>query len=168
MSSGKVLPVDEILSELRAKIISSLRQSMAGQSLKDGMDIALCCIDKENGKLEYAGAFNPIYIVENGKLYEIKGDRMPIGIFDDSVHPFKKHTVDIKKGMIIYMFSDGFPDQFGGPDGKKLKAARFKDLILEISKEPMNIQKIKFDDALTDWFHGNEQVDDILVMGIKF
>ncbi len=168
MGTGKVLPVENILSVLRSKIISSLRQSMAGQSLKDGMDIALCCIDKEKGKLEYAGAFNPIYIVKNGKLNEIKGDRMPIGIFDDSVHPFTKHIVDIIKGMNIYMFSDGFPDQFGGPDGKKLKAARFKDLILKISNEPMNMQKIALDNALNDWFQGNEQVDDILVMGIRF
>jgi serine phosphatase RsbU (regulator of sigma subunit) len=159
---------DQLLDELRKRIIISLRQSMEGSSSKDGMDIALCCIDKEKKQIEFSGAFNPLYIVNNKQITEIKGNRMPIGIFDIINQPFTKHTIPIEKGMSIYMFSDGFMDQFGGPNGKKLKANRFKDLILKISHEPMADQRILIDNALHDWLQGNEQIDDILITGIKF
>jgi serine phosphatase RsbU (regulator of sigma subunit) len=163
----EVFPVDELLNELRSKLIASLRQSMKGDSLKDGLDIAMCCIDHKLNQIEFAGAFNPVYIITDKKLVEIKGDRMPIGIFDDTAQSFTKHVLNIEPGMCIYMFSDGFVDQFGGPYGKKLKAIKFKEIILSGYSESMENQKIRLDDALHEWRKGNEQVDDILVVGVK-
>jgi serine phosphatase RsbU (regulator of sigma subunit) len=168
VNSCKEFTVDEILNELRSRIITSLRQSIAGTSLKDGIDIAACIIDTDHNYLEFAGAFNPLYIVNENKLTEIKGDRMPIGIFNSTDQPFTKHSIPIKKGMCIYMFSDGFIDQFGGPEGKKYKAKNFRELILKLAPEPMNVQKVKLDQALADWLQSNELIDDVLVMGIRF
>jgi serine phosphatase RsbU (regulator of sigma subunit) len=168
VNSCNTWATDELLNELRKRIIISLRQSTEGSSLKDGMDIALCCIDKKQNIIEFSGAFNPLYIVNNNKITEIKGSRMPIGIFDKVDEPFAKHIIPIEKGMHIYMFSDGYMDQFGGPFGKKLKASGFRDLILKISSKSMQEQKILLDDAFHDWLNINEQVDDILVVGIKF
>lgn len=167
VNSFDVLSVDKLLNELRRRVIKSLRQSMMISSLKDGMDIAICCIDKDLNQIEFAGAYNPLYIVNNNELIEIKADRMPIGIFDDTEQPFTKQTIPIENGMAIYMFSDGFMDQFGGPEEKKLKSKNFKELILKFSNEPMSIQRIKLGDFLAEWIGGNEQLDDILLVGIR-
>jgi serine phosphatase RsbU (regulator of sigma subunit) len=159
---------DELLNELRSRLIKSLRQSTERYSLKDGMDIALCCIDKKLNTIEYSGAFNPLYVINNNKITEIKANRMPIGIFDNVLQPFTKKVIPIEEGMMVYMFSDGFMDQFGGSDGKKLKASGFRNLILKISQSPMADQRFLLDDELHQWIHVQEQLDDILVMGIRF
>jgi serine phosphatase RsbU (regulator of sigma subunit) len=167
VNSFKDVSVDELLNELRRRVIASLRQSMMVSTVKDGMDIAICCIDKEHNQIEYAGAYNPLYIVKNNILTEIKALRMPIGIDYNFEEPFTKNIIPIEKGMAIYMSSDGFEDQFGGPEGKKFKSKNYKELILKYANEPMNRQLEKFDGFLTDWMKGYEQIDDILLMGIR-
>jgi serine phosphatase RsbU (regulator of sigma subunit) len=159
---------DTLLNELRKRIITSLRQSSSFDSIKDGMDIALCCIDKDKQVIEFSGAYNPMYVVADSQLSEIKSNRMPIGILGESQAPFEKNIVPIKKGMSIYLFSDGFMDQFGGTEGKKMKAKSFRDLILSISSQPIKNQSIALNHALSEWSQGYEQVDDILVIGIQF
>jgi len=161
------LSVDELLNELRRRVIKSLRQSMMISSVKDGMDIAVCCIDKELNQLEFAGAFNPLYIIKDNALTEISATRMPIGINDDTEQLFTRHCIPLEKGMTVYMFSDGFADQFGGPEGKKLKSKNFKELILKFSNEPMAVQQTKLLGFLADWVKGYEQLDDIMLMGIR-
>ncbi len=170
-----------ILNEVNKGVTASLRQK-AGEGVKDGMDIALCCLDPDRMKLQFAGAFNPLYLVRNRELTEIKANRFPIGIFlEEEMKTFTNQTIDLEPGDQIYLFSDGYADQFGGPDnppgpltglsakpaGKKFNYRRFKQLIVEISQHPMAQQHALLDQTLLDWRGSQEQIDDILVMGIR-
>ena len=171
-----------ILRRLRKEVIRSLHQHGELGESKDGMDIALCVIDNQNMKLQFAGANNPLYIVrkkslpppadarsfENGDniLYEIKGDRMPVSV-SYSMNNFTNHEIDYNKGDIIYLFSDGFADQFGGPDGKKYSYSRFRDLLLLNSCLPIETQQLKLEEAFDSWKGQLNQVDDIMVVGIR-
>ncbi len=137
--------------------------------LRDGMDVAFCSIDKKDMILEFAGAFNPLYLIRDNKIMEIKGDRFAIGLDETNFkeQTFKNHIIPIQKGDIIYIFSDGFADQFGGPDGKKYKYRRFRHLLLNLHQLPMEKQHEILESNVMEWRGGQEQVDDILVIGIK-
>jgi serine phosphatase RsbU (regulator of sigma subunit) len=137
--------------------------------LRDGMDVAFCSIDKKDMILEFAGAFNPLYLIRDNKITEIKGDRFAIGLdeTDFKEQTFKNHLIPIQKGDIIYIFSDGFADQFGGPDGKKYKYRRFRHLLLTLHQLPMEKQHEILENNVMEWRGTQEQVDDILVIGIK-
>jgi serine phosphatase RsbU (regulator of sigma subunit) len=137
--------------------------------LRDGMDVAFCSIDKTNMILEFAGAFNPLYLIRDNKITEIKGDRFAIGLDETNFkdQTFKNHLIPIQKGDIIYIFSDGFADQFGGPDGKKYKYRRFRHLLLNLHQLPMDKQHEILENNVLEWRGEQEQVDDILVIGIK-
>lgn len=158
---------DEILNQLRENIIKYLHQTGKPGEAQDGMDIALCVINEERNMLEFAGAFNPLYISRSGKIVEIKGDRMPIGIHVQDPIPFTRHEAKIQKSDILYLFSDGYLDQFGGDNDKKFSAVRFKELLEEIYDEPMQKQKEILDSTFNEWRASEEQIDDVLVMGIK-
>jgi len=165
---------NDILDELRDLIIISLRQSGRSGEAKDGMDMTLCIFDFKNKTLQFSGAHNPLYLVRDNELIEYKGDKMPIGIHIHAGKPFTKTDISLKKGDAIYLFSDGYADQFGGPRGKKFKYSQFKSLLLEIQDNIMYDQKEILEEKLNDWMMGTdagdeqyEQVDDILVMGIK-
>jgi serine phosphatase RsbU (regulator of sigma subunit) len=158
---------DEILSLLRSEIVQSLRQTGETGERKDGMDLALCILDNENLKLEYSGANMPLYIIRNGELQTIGSDRMPIGISTFMSTSFTRHTIDVNKGDILYTFSDGFEDQFGGPHNKKFMIRNLRSLLSAIHSNPLQQQKDILQRTLTDWMGSNFQVDDILVMGIK-
>jgi serine phosphatase RsbU (regulator of sigma subunit) len=158
---------DEILNQLRENLMNSLHQTGKPGEAKDGMDIAICVINKKRNMLEFAGAFNPMYVSRAGEIIEIKGDRMPIGIHMNAHMPFTRHEVKLKKSDIIYLFSDGYLDQFGGAKDKKFSATQFKKLLAEISHESMEKQKEILDKTINDWMDDEEQIDDILVMGIK-
>jgi len=137
--------------------------------LRDGMDVAFCSIDKKNMILEFAGAFNPLYLIRDNKITEIKGDRFAIGLDETNFkdQTFKNHLIPIQLGDIIYIFSDGFADQFGGPDGKKYKYRRFRHLLLNLHQLPMEKQHEILENNVMEWRGHQEQVDDILVIGIK-
>jgi len=137
--------------------------------LRDGMDVAFCSIDKKNMILEFAGAFNPLYLIRDNKITEIKGDRFAIGLDETNFkdQTFKNHLIPIQQGDIIYIFSDGFADQFGGPDGKKYKYRRFRHLLLNLHRLSMEKQHEILENNVMEWRGMQEQVDDILVIGIK-
>ncbi len=160
---------NEILDQLNSGVTRSLHQKKAGSSVKDGMDIALCSIDMKDKVLDYAGAFNPLYLVRNGEIQIYKGDKFPIGAFmDEELQSFTNHEIQLQKGDSIYIFSDGYADQFGGEKGKKFKYRQFQNLILEIQSKSMQEQRDILDKTITEWMGDLEQVDDILVIGAQF
>lgn len=162
-----IVEADEILNQLRAEVIKSLKQTGRENEAKDGMDMALCVIDKKNMKMQFAGANNPMYFVRNGELEKIKSDRMPIGYHFRIGNDFTKQEIDLLKGDVIYIFSDGFADQFGGKDGRKLKYQPFQDLLLEIHQKSLIDQKDHLDKFFSNWRGSYEQIDDVLVIGMK-
>jgi serine phosphatase RsbU (regulator of sigma subunit) len=158
---------DLILNELRKNVKSALRQTGQEGETKDGMDIALCIVDYRNKILQFSGAFNPLFLVKDNELLQVKGDRMPIGIHQKAEAPFTRHNIDIAKGNTFYIFSDGYVDQFGGPEGKKIKLKRLQEIVLENHKKPMDEQKQILDKIFADWQGDQEQIDDVLVMGVR-
>ncbi len=161
---------DKILYELDKGIISVLRQNET-QS-RDGMDMALCTVDKKEGTIEFAGANNPLVFVQDGEIQIIKGDSLAIGGKNEfkketSVKVFEKHTIDCSKHTVCYMFSDGYQDQFGGEKGKKFMRKPLYQLMRDMHKEPMEKQKEAFDGIISHWMHNYEQIDDILLIGFK-
>ena len=174
--SGETEPA-RILELLRENVVDSLKQGKFDNSSKDGMDIALCTVDKDRKKLLFAGANNPVYIIrKNGKshnLMEIKADRMPVG-YHPEMKQFTQHEFELQSGDSIYMLSDGFVDQFGGQHGKKFMAKRFKSLLLENQGKSMKEQLAILETTLYSWMNFGkqddkncEQIDDIIVMGVK-
>jgi sigma-B regulation protein RsbU (phosphoserine phosphatase) len=158
---------DEILFALRDKVMSLLKQKGVEGEAADGMDIALIIIDEKNKKLQFAGANNPIYFMHNSEMEVIKGDRMPIGIHINFDKPFSNNELTYSEGDIVYMFSDGYADQFGGPYNKKFRYKNFRELLINIHQKPMAHQQNILDETFMNWKGEEEQVDDILVMGIK-
>ncbi len=156
-----------ILNSLRESVKGTLDQTGKKDEAKDGMDIALCVIDFEQKKLEFAGAYNSLYYFRNGEFNEVKADRMPIGIYIKEKDSFTLNEVDIQSGDTYYIFSDGYPSQFGGPDGGKLKSSGFKKILEEVQDKPLWQQKEILDKAIDDWRGELEQVDDVLVIGFK-
>lgn len=166
---GIVKPND-ILLALKHGVIKALNKHPSADQTKDGMDIALCAIPKKGGAIEFAGANNPLWLVRDGDIIDYRGDRQPVGIYGDNLDtPYTNHTVEVKKGDAVYIFSDGYADQFGGPTGKKFKYSQFKKLLLDINGEQMSKQKEILNKTIEEWM-GNqeEQIDDILVVGIQF
>lgn len=153
---------NEILNKARELVISEFEKSE--DEVKDGMDIALCAI--EGAKLRFSGAHNPLWIVRNGELLETKADKQPVGKFAASKN-FTNQLIELQRGDQIYLFSDGYADQFGGPKGKKFKAKSFKDLLIEIKDKNMSEQKVILQTTIRKWRGELEQVDDICVIGIK-
>jgi serine phosphatase RsbU (regulator of sigma subunit) len=154
-----------ILNELRERIKSSLRQTGKEGEARDGMDLSLCIIEKDTGQLRYSGANNSIYVVNNEILTELKATRNPIGIYLNEIS-FTNQMVEINPGSVLYMFSDGYSDQIG-TDGKKFLSKNFKNLLAGISHLPMEEIKETLHKTHIDWRKNEEQVDDILVIGIK-
>ncbi|HKL67700.1 MAG TPA: tetratricopeptide repeat protein, partial [Bacteroidales bacterium] len=158
----------DILNLLRQEVIRSLKQRGMEGETQDGMDIALCIYNRRSNRLDFAGANNPLYQVRNNELLRIDADKMPIGIHRSSARPFTNHHIYPEKGDAIYLFSDGYADQFGGPSGKKFKYRAFRELLLKDYKKPMQEQKEKLDRTFMDWKGDEEQVDDVLVIGVRF
>ncbi len=157
----------EILNQLDAGIIEALKQ--AENSSHDGMDISLCAFNKEKTEVLFAGANRPLYLVRNGTLDVYKSDKMPIGGLQiENKESFSNQRIALQKEDAIYIFSDGYADQFGGMLGKKLMTKKFKEIILSIQDKPMKEQCLHLHKFINDWMGGEfEQVDDILVIGIK-
>ncbi len=156
-----------IFYEVRNGIIKSLKQTGAEGEQKDGMDAVLCMWDKANNKLEFAAAYNSLYLIRKDELLETKGDKQPIGFYLGEQMPFTNHEIKLQKEDIIYIFSDGYADQFGGPGGKKFKSKPFRQLLVDVHKKDMAEQKAILEKTFEDWKGNLEQVDDVLVMGIR-
>lgn len=156
-----------ILNQLRAFIKYTLSQEGNDGGSKDGMDIALCIIDRESNQLEFAGAYNPVYIIRNGALEEIKGDKMPVGIHLSEKESFTNNIIPLDGITAFYLFSDGFADQFGGPEGRKFKAKNFRELLAKNHARPMAEQRLALETAFSEWQGCNDQVDDVLVVGVR-
>ncbi len=146
-----------------------LHQSGKGNSTSDGMDIAICAFNKEMNLLEYAGANRPIWIIRNGNsaIEETKATKAAIGGYTTDEQEFIKHKISLQKNDTIYLFSDGFADQFGVTENKKLKTRKFKEAILENINKSMSDQKTNLDSFMENWKGNMEQTDDILVIGIR-
>lgn len=157
----------DILTELREKIKSSLKQTGERYEQKDGFDMALSLIDLEEKKIQFAGAYNPLYLIRKEKLTEIKADKMPVGIYVKETENFTTQETDLQSGDHLYMFSDGFIDQFGGERNQKFRSKPFKDLILSIKNKPLETQKAILSETFENWKGNNEQVDDVLIFGLK-
>jgi two-component system, sensor histidine kinase LadS len=186
ISKSKFDRAGEILDHLRNKVKETLKQEGKPQEQREGMDMALAIIDNNSLELQFAGAYNPLYVIRKKEntldveysnlfslesdeycLYEIKGDRQPIGIHSEEMD-FTTHHYKIQRNDTLYIFSDGYVDQVGGPKGKKFMVRKFKEILLQIQNEPMNNQKEILNKILEDYKGNIEQIDDILVFGIRW
>lgn len=158
----KINEPGEILDKTREIILKEFEKSE--NEVSDGMDIALCSLS--GSKLKYAGAHNPLWIIRENELIEIKANHQPIGKYRNS-QPFTTHTIDLFKGDCVYLFTDGFADQFGGEKGKKYKKANLKKLLLSINGEPMQKQRDVLQYTFENWTGNLEQIDDVCVMGVR-
>jgi len=155
----------DILDKLSELVEESFRQE-GYSGVRDGMDVALCCLHLDTLKLEFAGANNPLYIISDEELTEIKGNKQPVGLFEDRV-PFTNHEVQLMENDVIVLFSDGYADQFGGEQGKKYKYTRFKLLLTGLSGESVNSMEQMLAKEFDSWSEGHEQIDDVCVFGVR-
>lgn len=166
-----VLSPEEVLGRLRERVVQSLRQTGAEGSSRDGLDIALCAVDLDRLTLRYAGAHRPLWLFRAGDsdgFVEVRGDRMPVGFHHKKGSaPFAGHTLQLARGDTFYLCSDGFASQFGGADGDSFKASRLRETLGGIRDKPMAEQRAALETVLSEWMAGHEQVDDILVLGIR-
>lgn len=193
INKEEVIHANQVLNELRNHIVQSLRQTGKIGGSKDGMDMALCVIDKEKKQIEFSGAYNPLFLIRENedcpqglencdfdekkvkisktdthKLIHIKPDRMPVGFdYRNEGHSFSNVIIDLKPKDTIYMFSDGYADQFGGERNKKYSSSRFKTLLLEIQESELEDQNYILDDKHEEWRGNYSQIDDILIIGFK-
>jgi serine phosphatase RsbU (regulator of sigma subunit)/uncharacterized protein HemY len=156
----------QVLEELRKQVKTSLKQTEQDNDSKDGMDIGLCIIDTKTNLLQFAGAYNPLYLIRNKELREIKGTKNPIGIHLKE-RPFENHQIQLESSDAIYLASDGFIDQFGGEKGMKFMNKKFKQLLLEINQSSFDKQKETLVSTLQAWKKDTRQIDDITVLGFK-
>jgi len=165
--TNKIAP-NVILDQLRQNIIESLHQEYGVRGSKDGMDMALCIIDKETNQLQFSGAYNSLIIVRENEVHELKADKMPIGIHAVKVDKeFETKEFELKKNDMLYLFSDGYIDQFGGKEGHKFKQKSFKELLTKISELPLDKQKVEVGKTMEVWQGDQSQLDDMMVMGIR-
>jgi serine phosphatase RsbU (regulator of sigma subunit) len=164
-----VLSPSEILKRLHAGIVQSLQQTENDDAAQDGMDISVCCIDHDAGKLVMAGAMNSVYLFQKGEIKTLRADLVTIGGYTRKGRPvkFSEQSVEVNVGDRIYLFSDGFMDQFGGEKDEKYNISRFKKLIEELAEEPMDKQEDAFKTAHVNWKKSTLQTDDILVIGAE-
>jgi phosphoserine phosphatase RsbU/P len=158
---------DRILDRLKEKLIRSLGQKQGFSGIKDGIEGAVINFNPVSRILQYSGSFNPLILVRNNEIIEIKGDRVSIG-FSDSDKTFSSKEIEIKENDTVYLYSDGFVDQLGGEENKRFMIKRFKELVLQIKNKSMNEQKQLFFENFIAWKGDSDQTDDVLVFGICF
>jgi serine phosphatase RsbU (regulator of sigma subunit) len=158
---------DKVLYSMNSIIKKILHQDK-GSDIRDGMDMALCTFDKSTNTLEYCGANNPLYIISDGKLQIVKASKLTVGSLQEDIKEKPvNNVIQLKKGDCFYIFSDGYADQFGGKDNKKFKTSRMQELLISLNPRPMPEQKKLIFDSFTKWKGDYEQVDDVLVMGMR-
>ncbi|MDF2450371.1 MAG: protein serine/threonine phosphatase [Bacteroidota bacterium] len=163
---NKIFKADQILNKLRSKIINALEQKGVTQQ-KDGMDIALCVWNKLDNTLEFSGANNPLWVVRENEIFEYKPDKMPIGLYLETEVPFSSTFIELKKGDVVFLSTDGYADQFGGPKGKKLKYKPLMEMLIRNASLPLAMQKELLEKAFAEWKSKHDQVDDVSIIGIK-
>ena len=163
-----------ILDKLRNLVIRALKQNDAESGANDGMDISIMCLSEvkaDDGsmktKVDWSGANNPLWIIRNGNCIEYKPDKRPISFSRGQELPFTNHSIELQKGDALYIFTDGFADQFGGEKGKKFKYKQLQSVLLSIQHEPMQKQEEILDSTFKTWKGSLEQVDDVLVIGVR-
>lgn len=157
----------QILSVLNKGLKKTFsREKNVGTIIRDGMDIGLCVIDIKRKKIEYSGAFIPLYLIRDNTLIEMKGDKLIIGMNPTDI-PYASHKLDLLEDDIFYMFSDGYVDQFGGSENKKFMYRRFRYLLMTIHRFPVNDQKAILEDNIRTWMNENIQIDDLTVIGFR-
>jgi len=157
-----------IMDKMNDGVAHTLHTNTAsGKQTKDGMDMTLCALNFDTLELQFSGAFNPLYIVRGNELIQYKADKFPVGMFIGEKQKFTNHRIQLQKGDTIYIFSDGYADQFGGPRGKKFMAGNFRQLLSDVSKMPIEKQKTLLNQTIEEWRGNLEQVDDILIIGVK-
>jgi len=157
----------DILNKLKERLIDALTNMGIDSNVSDGMDISLISIDTESNILQFSGAYNPLYIVRDSELLLLEADRMPIGQFINDTVPFTEKEIQLANGDNLFLFSDGLKDQTGGERNKKYSSKQFKELLTEISKSPSHEQGQLLSSAFDNWKQEQEQVDDVLVIGIQ-
>lgn len=180
VNRDEFMRANQILNILRTYIITSLHQTGRRGEAQEGIEIALCVVDSHKKQLEFSGANRPLYIVRENdqdrdhieedlrhELVKIEADKMPIGIYDEEMAPFTNNIVQLQKNDTVYLFSDGYVDQMGGPDRKTFRSHRFKKLLLEIQDQSMEEQKHLLLEKIESWRGNVEQIDDILILGFK-
>jgi tetratricopeptide (TPR) repeat protein len=163
----KIDSPEKVLSHVRNQIISSLNPEGTSTESRDGMDAVLCMFDFKGMWMRFAAANNPVWLIRNNELKEFPADKMPVGMHHGEQKPFTLQTLGLRKNDMIYLFTDGYADQFGGDKGKKFKYKNLKKVLLENAERPMKEQKQVLETLLKTWQGSMEQVDDILIIGIK-
>jgi serine phosphatase RsbU (regulator of sigma subunit) len=167
INGRNIIMPDQIIENLRLGIIKSLKQVADEDSIKDGMDIAVCLIDFEKNILWFAGANNPLYLVRNGELIHYRGDKMPVAIHY-KMDPFTLHKIDLQKGDAFYIFSDGYADQFGGPKQKKFMSMQLRETLVSMAGMPMLKQGEKLNEIFEEWRGDSPQIDDVTLIGVRY
>lgn len=166
--NGKhILIPDQIIENLRQGIIKSLKQVAEEDSIKDGMDIAVCVVDFDKNILWYAGANSPLYLVRGGELIHYRADKMPVAIYY-KMEPFTLHKIDLQKGDAFYIFSDGYADQFGGPKQKKFMSMQLRETLVGIAGMPMLQQGERLNEIFEGWRGDSPQIDDVTLIGVRY
>ncbi len=166
--NGKhILMPDQIIENLRQGIIKSLKQVAEEDSIKDGMDIAVCVVDFDKNILWYAGANSPLYLVRGGELIHYRADKMPVAIHY-RMEPFTLHKIDLQRGDAFYIFSDGFADQFGGPKQKKFMSLQLRETLVAMAGKPMLQQGEELNKIFEEWRGDGPQIDDLTLIGIRY
>ncbi len=167
VNKERIIDVGPILNQLRKAVIESLNQAGDNEDQKDGLDISLINIDTGTWKCRYAGANSPLYLFRKKELVEFKPDQMPVSIYP-LMDPFTTHEIQLEKGDQLYLFSDGYADQFGGKDRRKFKYKAFKQLLTDHSHHPMALQHQILTETIVNWQGNNEQIDDMVVIGLRY
>jgi serine phosphatase RsbU (regulator of sigma subunit)/ligand-binding sensor domain-containing protein len=167
VNGNKLTSPHEILNYTRRKIIDHLSNDGSAEGGKDGMDCSIVCFHRNRKEIRFAAANNPVWIIRDRQLIEFAADKMPVGKHDNDTVSFSEHVFQLMSGDIVYTLTDGMPDQFGGPKGKKFMYRQLKELLISISHLPMEEQRNILYAALNDWKGGLEQVDDICLIGVR-
>ena len=162
-----IIQPDKILNRLKEKLIKSLGQKQGFSGIKDGIEGSVINYDPKSRVLQYSGSFNPLILIRDNEIIEIKADRISIG-FSDNDKEFSLKEIDIKENDSVYLYSDGYIDQMGGDENKRFMLKRFKEFILNINKKPMAKQKESLLESFNIWKGNSDQTDDVLILGIRF
>jgi serine phosphatase RsbU (regulator of sigma subunit) len=168
IAMDKVIQADKILNILKERVSQAIRHNKSQEEMKEGLDLTLCVYDPDMRKLQFSGASDRIYLIRDHSLTTLQLGPIHGNLHMDQDVPYEPHEMSVMPGDVFYLFTDGYPDQFGGEKNKKFTLKRFQDMLMQIYKKQMGMQKKILEDRITKWQGSIEQIDDITVMGIRF